>query len=181
MTPRPRAEAFRAYDLESEAARLWLVELMRRPLPLSGAFHDGERLHLRLSGGEAAVAQCARELGGEAETDEIWAALRDLSHPSFDGPACGGCPCPRRRGCRGLDGHLAWDWAGAQRWLAADSVDTAIWDVAAAAGGHATLFRGGVDQVFQPLPAPLLALHRRVKAAMDPEGLFNPGRMYEGL
>ncbi len=181
VTPRPRAEAFRAYDLESEAARMWLIELMRRPLPLSGAFHDGERLHLRLSGGEAAVAQTARELGGETESDEIWAALRDLSHPAFDGPALWRLSLPQTARLPHLDGHLAWDWAGAQRWLTADSVDTTIWDVAAAAGGHATLFRGGVDQVFQPLPAPLLALHRRVKAALDPSGLFNPGRMYEGL
>lgn len=181
VTPRPPAETALAFELDSEAARLRVIELMRRPLPLSGAFHDGERLHLRLSGGEAAVAQTARELGGEVETGEIWAALRDLSHPAFDGPALWRLSLPQTARLPRLDGHLAWDWAGAQRWLAADSVDTAIWDAAAAAGGHATLFRGGVDQVFQPLPAPLMALHRRIKTALDPDGLFNPGRMYGGL
>lgn len=181
VTPRPRAETALAFDLESEAARLRVIELMRRPLPMSGAFHDGERLHLRLSGGEAAVRETARELGGEVETDEIWASLRDLSHPAFDGPVLWRLSLPQTAQLPRLDGHLAWDWAGAQRWLAADSVDTAIWDAAAAAGGHATLFRGGVDQVFQPLPAPLMALHRRIKTALDPDGLFNPGRMYEGL
>jgi glycolate oxidase FAD binding subunit len=35
--------------------------------------------------------------------------------------------------------------------------------------------------VFKPLPEGLLALHRRLKAAFDPAGIFNPGRMYEGL
>ncbi|MDP3852906.1 glycolate oxidase subunit GlcE [Phenylobacterium sp.] len=181
VTPRPRAETALAFELTSEAARMRVVELMRRPLPLSGAFHDGESLHLRLSGGEAAVRETARELGGEAETDEIWTALRDLSHPAFDGPALWRLSLPQTAQLPRLDGHLAWDWGGSQRWLAADSVDTTIWDATAAAGGHATLFRGGVDQVFQPLPAPLLALHKRVKAALDPDGLFNPGRMYEGL
>jgi glycolate oxidase FAD binding subunit len=34
---------------------------------------------------------------------------------------------------------------------------------------------------FQPLPAPLLALHQRLKAALDPAGIFNPGRMYAEL
>jgi glycolate oxidase FAD binding subunit len=35
--------------------------------------------------------------------------------------------------------------------------------------------------VFQPLPPALLAIHRRLKHAFDPKGIFNPGRMYEGL
>jgi glycolate oxidase FAD binding subunit len=35
--------------------------------------------------------------------------------------------------------------------------------------------------VFQPLSADMLALTRAVKAAFDPLGLFNPGRMYEGI
>jgi len=35
--------------------------------------------------------------------------------------------------------------------------------------------------VFTPLAAPLLALHRRLKHAFDPQGVLNPGRMYEGL
>jgi glycolate oxidase FAD binding subunit len=35
--------------------------------------------------------------------------------------------------------------------------------------------------VYQPLPEPLLALHRRLAAALDPAGVLNPGRMYEGL
>ena len=43
-------------------------------------------------------------------------------------------------------------------------------------GGH-----DGVEAVFQPLPGPLMALHRSVKRALDPHGLFNPGRMYPEL
>jgi FAD/FMN-containing dehydrogenase len=27
----------------------------------------------------------------------------------------------------------------------------------------------------------LLALHRRLKAALDPHAIFNPGRMYKGV
>jgi FAD/FMN-containing dehydrogenase len=49
-------------------------------------------------------------------------------------------------------------------------------------GGHATLFRGGDrDAVFHPLPAPLLALHRRLKCNLDPAGILNHGRMYAEL
>jgi glycolate oxidase FAD binding subunit len=35
--------------------------------------------------------------------------------------------------------------------------------------------------VFQPLAAALLSLHQRLKAAFDPAGVLNPGRMYEAL
>jgi glycolate oxidase FAD binding subunit len=51
-------------------------------------------------------------------------------------------------------------------------------------GGHATLWRGGGDRsvgVFTPLAAPLLQIQRRLKAAFDPAGVFNPGRLYPAL
>ena len=54
---------------------------------------------------------------------------------------------------------------------------------AAAAGGHATLFRAGAgtrlprDGVFAPLSPVALRLHRNLKRAFDPDGLFNPGRL----
>ncbi|HRE61552.1 MAG TPA: FAD-binding protein [Micropepsaceae bacterium] len=53
-------------------------------------------------------------------------------------------------------------------------------------GGHATLLRAnetlrGRINVFPPLESPNLMLTKRVKAAFDPRGIFNPGRMYEGV
>jgi glycolate oxidase FAD binding subunit len=52
--------------------------------------------------------------------------------------------------------------------------------IAARAGGHATLFRGGArrDTVFTPLAAPLHAIHLRLKAAFDPAHIFNRARLY---
>jgi glycolate oxidase FAD binding subunit len=35
--------------------------------------------------------------------------------------------------------------------------------------------------VFQPLAPPMLALHQRLKRALDPAGVLNPGRMYGAL
>jgi glycolate oxidase FAD binding subunit len=45
------------------------------------------------------------------------------------------------------------------------------------------VFRGGnqTDEKFQPLPAPLLAIHRRLKASFDPDNIFNRGRLYTDL
>jgi glycolate oxidase FAD binding subunit len=39
----------------------------------------------------------------------------------------------------------------------------------------------GALEPFEPQPEALMALTRRLKAAFDPAGLFNPGRMYAGV
>ena len=36
-------------------------------------------------------------------------------------------------------------------------------------------------EVFQPLTPAVLALHQRLKAAFDPAGVLNPGRLYRDL
>ena len=72
---------------------------------------------------------------------------------------------------------------GAQRWLCSAAPAQQVRDAAAAVGGHATLFRGHDRSagVFAPLLAPLDRIHRELKKAFDPSGLFNPGRLYPGL
>lgn len=182
VAPRPRTELALAFEMASEAARTWVTGLMGRPLPLSGAFHDGTRLHLRLSGGEAGVAAMRAELGGEAESLETWEAVRHMTHPVFQAPVLWRVSVPPTGVAEGFEA-TAWDWAGGQRWLTAETVDPAVWARAARLGGHATLFRGQAPngEVFQPLQPGVFQLHRRVKAALDPAGIFNPGVMYEGL
>jgi glycolate oxidase FAD binding subunit len=77
------------------------------------------------------------------------------------------------------------DWGGGRLWITrrgASADDAALVRVTVAAvGGHATLVRGpdslrrAID-VF-PMEAPP-ALLQRTKAAFDPHGILNPGRMY---
>lgn len=83
-----------------------------------------------------------------------------------------------------------YDWSGGLVWLeVAPSTDAAATEVARAvanAGGHATLIRAepavrAAIDVFQPLEPPLAALTRNLKAAFDPKGILNPGRMYPGV
>ena len=86
--------------------------------------------------------------------------------------------------------HAAFlDWGGGLVWLAGPATAASHAAVAAAvrvSGGTWTLMRGddalrtSVDVVPAETPA-LAAITRRVKAALDPAGILNPGRLYAGL
>ncbi|ABY33155.1 glycolate oxidase subunit GlcE [Methylorubrum extorquens] len=84
-----------------------------------------------------------------------------------------------------------YDWGGGLIWLATDASDDAGAGVIraavkAAGSGHATLVRApetlrAAVPVFEPLPEPLMRITAGIKAAHDPAGIFNPGRMYAGV
>jgi glycolate oxidase FAD binding subunit len=183
VAPIPAAEISRGFELPWPAAQARLTALMRQPLPLSGAAHDGERLHLRLAGPMGAVAAAASELGGEDTPEAFWEDLRHRRSGPLTAPRLWRLSVPRTANLTDLPGPAIRDWAGAEIWLDSDAPAEHLRRLASDAGGHATLYRGAApgEEVFAPLSPALLALHQRLKAAFDPAGVFNPGRMYEGL
>lgn len=183
VAPIPAATLSRSFEMDWSHAQARITELMSRPTPLSGAAHDGTRLHLRLGGAEAAVRATAGEIGGETTPDGFWDDLRHLRLPPQTAARLWRLSVARTATLPDLPGSWLRDWAGGLIWLASDAPAQDIRAMAEAAGGHATLFRGAApgEEVFTPLAPPLVGLHRRLAAAFDPAGVFNPGRMYEGL
>jgi len=161
-----------------------LAEWLNTPLPLSAACWYDDRLYLRLSGSESATRQAQHRLGDNRleERAEFWQSVRDHTHTFFrqDQPLWR-LSLPPATPPLALPGIWLIDWAGAQRWLISDADAGHIRKLTTDLGGHATLFRSGDAhaEVFQPLPTGLFALHKRLKAALDPAGVLNPGRLYK--
>ncbi|MCC6658168.1 MAG: glycolate oxidase subunit GlcE [Rhodocyclaceae bacterium] len=186
VLPKPHAEATLRLSLPQDKA----IEAMNRwggqPLPLSATCWSDGQLTLRLSGARAAVAAARGKIGGEevADGEAFWRAVREQQDDFFSGAAAlWRLSLPSTTAPLDLPGAQLIEWGGAQRWLAGDGPAAVVREAAARAGGHATLFRGADKSAgaFQPLPAPLLAIHRKLKRNVDPQGLFNPGRLYSDL
>jgi glycolate dehydrogenase FAD-binding subunit len=186
VLPKPAEEL----TLAQESTPAGAIEAMNRwagrPVPLSGACYDGDRLYLRLSGGPTAVAAARAQIGGEALADgpALWGRIREQRHGFFAGdmPLWRLSVAPATPPLE-LPGKWLLDWGGALRWLRTTTEAQAVRGAASAAGGHATLFLGGdrTGELFHPLSAALMEIHRRLKHAFDPQGILNPGRLYADL
>jgi glycolate oxidase FAD binding subunit len=188
VLPRPLAEASLHFEIDEGEALERLNAWAGQPLPISASAWTDGVLHLRLSGAEAAVRAAAARLGGEriadGEAEAFWIGLREQEAPAFAAAApLWRISLPSVAPPLALGGRQLIEWGGALRWLAGEGDAGTVRHRASELGGHATLFRGGEreGEVFQPLVPPLTALHRRLKAAFDPAGIFNPGRLYQGL
>ncbi|MDD4933483.1 MAG: glycolate oxidase subunit GlcE, partial [Methylacidiphilaceae bacterium] len=184
VSPRPFASETLAWEEGQKSAVRVLSELALQPFPLSAACHDGERLFLRLSGTEAGVRAAANRIGGDrlADPDAFWRLLRERSHPFFSlpGPLWRLSVPPATLPLAPGVGALLIDWGGAQRWWKGSAEPAAVWEWARSMGGHAALFDSGRCRL-QPLAPGLFALQKRLKAAFDPKGILNPGRLYDEL
>ena len=189
VLPLPLREATLRLACAEIAALRRLNEWAGKPLPISAScWHDGV-LSVRLSGAEAAVSAALQSLGGTVLAPQdaafFWASLREQAHAFFAGPgSLWRLSLPPHASAMILQGRQLIEWGGAQRWLKLDGDADAdgarhIRQAVAAAGGHATLFRGGDKAVgvFHPLAPAIAAIHQRLRQAFDPAGIFNPHRM----
>ena len=184
VLPRPVAQQSLQFSMGQAQALHQLNVWGGQPLPISASSWQDGKLSVRLSGARAAVDAAIIKMGGEpfVDADAFWDQLREHQLPFFAETAEGlwRLSLPTVAPALQLPGEQLIEWGGAQRWLKTSAPASTIRAAAEAAGGHATLYRGGDKSlgVFHPLKTPVADIHRRLKASFDPAGIFNPQRMY---
>ena len=161
-------------------------ELCRTPLPVTGACWYAGDMYVRLSGPASVIGAAATGIGGSVLGDDngFWLQLREMDLPFF--AEAKDLWCVSLRSTRDHfreDADWLIDWRGARRWLAArcdrDTLDEQVRD----AGGEVSHVRGaehGAD-VFPERSPVYRRMLLQLKQALDPDGIFNPGRLYSWL
>lgn len=184
VLPRPFAQHSLKFSMSEEEALHQLNIWGGQPLPLSASCWVNGQLYVRLSGAQAAVDAAIAKMGGIElpQAEAFWDSVREQDHEFFHAVSAGlwRISVPTTAKPLLLPGEQMIEWGGAQRWLKTSADVATIRAAATAAGGHATLHRGGDKSVgvFQPLAPAVARIHRNLKNTFDPAGIFNPRRMY---
>lgn len=195
VLPRPVATATLRFDVDQAEAIRRLNAWAGQPLPLSASAWWQGVLVVRLSGAAAAVESGARQLGGERVDPGLaatfWTGMRDQNDEFFveagRAVAAGGTlwrlSVPAVAAPMALSGDVLLEWGGAQRWCVTDAPASDVHQAAQSLGGHATRFRSRERPpgAWAPLSEPLRRIHRELKAAFDPDRVFNRGRLLPDL
>ncbi len=194
LLPVPEAEAsLRSAAMDPSAAVAVMARALGTPYEVSAAARDSDgRVLLRLEGFGDQVARRSAALqaalGGDwdvldAETSAgAWRGVRDVT-AFADAPGdvwrLSVRPSAAPEMVARIDAPVVLDWGGGLIWARVEAGR----DLRADLGqfqGHATRIRGepvAALPVFQPEPAPVVALAAGLRAKFDPRGVLNPGLM----
>jgi len=180
VVPRPETEITLVQNTNIKQALENLHHWSNQGLPITAScFHQGQ-LSIRLSGTEKTINTIQQSLGGEilSHSNSFWHSIKEQSHIFFDSKkTLWRISLASNSAVFSADKETLYEWGGALRWVKSDSIEDQSPD---SLNGHISLFRssGDRDKVFQALPKPILQIHRHLKQAFDPHGIFNIGRMY---
>jgi glycolate oxidase FAD binding subunit len=209
VLPIAASEATLVFEADQSTALHQLQRWLAQPLPLNAScwVRDSspqapagrDLLFVRLRGARSAVESgCTKMLGerggvrmANAMAQPDWERCRNQTLPFFVADvapdmALWRLSVPQTTPPLAISWPQLIEWHGALRWLWAplDAGD-GLRQEALRAGGSASLFVAprSVPQAYFPLAVDEaeLAIARRLKASFDPQGIFNPGRLYPGF
>jgi len=179
VLPIPEHEVSLTLACDEGQARARIRDWTGRGFPVTASAWRNGQLQLRLGNTRSSVEAARAHIGGDHADPDTWAAWRHQQAALFAQHNLWRLSVPPATADLGLDLQGV-EWAGAQRWVRSSE---SLFDLAASLGGHAIRYDRDptLEDRFQPLPPGLLALHQRLRAAFDPGGILNPGRLYRAL
>lgn len=164
-------------------------------------FFEESTLILKLAGAEVSVAKAKDFIFNNQKkafcvernkANKFWNFLRDQQFTFFSNPLKNDSILWRLSLPFGSDFLLfddmnQWiEWGGALRWIRTDEDPEWIFSVVKRHGGTAMIYKvpANSKQIKDRLPQPEWVekeLHKKIKKRMDPESIFNPGRLYSFL
>lgn len=187
VMPKPATSLTLVQEMAMDEVLHYMNSRAGESKPITAACWVDGKVYLRLSGAKSAVEATAEQWSGEIieNSEAFWRSVQDMQHDFFAGN-----DAPLWRFSVGptaatpnLDGAWFIDWVGAQRWYRGAAELGDMEPLAQAAGGQVSLFKGGdrTGEVMHSQPKALQTIQRRMKQSFDPDGIFNPGRLYSWL
>lgn len=182
VLPLPELEKTLLHEESNELSALrkmnqWPMETQA----ISASSWDGEHIRIRLSGSASGIAHARDYIGGEyIDGKDYWRDLTNFNLDFFHRPGrlwrVSTAPMSE---ALGVNTCQLIDWGGAQRWLKTDEPPAVIRARADQLGGFADCFsQDPTVPTFHPLDGTVLAVNKRLKSALDPAGILNPGRLH---
>ena len=158
----------------------YMSRFFRETLPVTGVVYWQGQVYVRLQGEPATLEEAALKLGGEEMAAEaaaqFWISVREQSllQPQADEVLWRTNVAPNERQTMIAEDCLL-NWAGAQRWQCLKQGEQAPRGAVQYAGGDRQLeVNGQLDKIAK-------GIQQNLKAAFDPQGIFNPGRLYSWM
>jgi len=180
VLPKAEAETTLAFETDAGQGHKMLRRWLQDGHPVTASSHYQGVLSVRLSSTENSIRQAHSEMGGEITPNSLWQQLRDQTHPCFQQDNLWRLSVPASTALHDDENQLI-EWGGGLRWKASNNE---LFEKARRLHGHATRYAmkaGSSDRIFQPLQPGMLAIHKRIKNALDPNNILNPGRLYQEL
>ena len=188
LLPKPAHDLTLSFDATQEQALASFQTLQTELLPITATCWYNNQAYIRLSGTKDTLQTCKQKINGAelTDADDFWQGVRDHRHLFFgrnDKPLWRFSLPPSSDKFVRIDSDQFIEWGGAQRWVHSNAPANIIHSIASSHQGFATLFRGGLPETprFPILEPNLLQLHKSLKNKMDPNHIFNPNRLYQGL
>lgn len=188
LIPKPEYNITYQLPHSQQEALQYFTNIRRTSLPITASCHHKLKTYIRLSGSEKQLSSLIKtyDIQTMDNGNDFWRSIRNQEHSYFQHtsqPLWRISCAPAAPLTQQVDTRIMLEWNGAVRWITSNMPANIIQNIAQKANGEAVLFRGhvaGINTFKKPEPV-LFALYQRLKRQLDPKGIFNPNRLYEGL